>query len=154
MTTRELILDHSPFEDRIGYARAVVTGPWIHVSGTTGYDYTTLELPEGVVEQAAQCLRNIGGVLDRAGASWEDVVLVRYIFANRDDFEPCWPLFRDRFHDIRPAATMFVAELAAPDVLVEIEIVACKGLQHPTSSPPARPASASSPSKGASNETR
>lgn len=122
---RRLILDGSPFEERIGYARAVVTGPWIHISGTTGYDYKTLELPEGVVEQAAQCLENIGGVLERAGAAWEHVVMVRYIFAKLEDFEPCWPLFRERFHSIRPAATMFVAQLAAPEVLVEIEVVAC-----------------------------
>ena len=127
MTARQLILDGSPFEDRIGYARAVVTGPWVHISGTTGYDYTTLELPEDVVDQAEQCLRNIGGVLARAGAGWEHVVQVRYIFANREDFEPCWPLFRDRFGSIRPAATMLVAGLVDPKILVEIEIVACKG---------------------------
>lgn len=126
-TGRRLILDNSPFEDRIGYARAVVTGPWVHISGVTGYDYEALTLPNDVVAQAAQCLRNIGGVLERAGASWEDVVQVRYIFAKREDFEPCWPLFRERFGAIRPAATMFVAELVEPNILVEIEVVACKG---------------------------
>jgi enamine deaminase RidA (YjgF/YER057c/UK114 family) len=123
---RRLILDGSAFEERIGYARAVVVGPWIHVSGTTGFNYDTLELADGVVDQAAQTLRNIDGVLDRAGAAREDIVSVRYIFADRDDFEPCWPLFREYFGPVRPAATMFVAELADPRVLVEIEVVACK----------------------------
>lgn len=123
---RQLILDNSAFEERIGYARAVVIGPWVHVSGTTGFDYTTMELADGVVDQAAQTLRNIDGVLDRAGAAREDIVSVRYIFADRDDFEPCWPLLREYFGPVRPAATMFVAELADPRVLVEIEVVACK----------------------------
>lgn len=126
---REWVFDETELEDQIGYSRAVITGPWVHVAGTTGLDYHTMELPEGAVEQADQCLRNIGGALDRAGATWEDVVLVRYIFANRDDFKRCWPLFRERFHHVRPAATMFVAELATPQVLVEIEVVACKGVR-------------------------
>lgn len=126
---RQLIFDDTTFEDEIGYSRAVITGPWVHIAGTTGLDYTTLELKEGVLEQATQCLLNIGSVLERAGAAWEDVVLVRYIFAKSDDFRPCWPLFRAQFHHIRPAATMFVAELADPRVLVEIEVIACKGAQ-------------------------
>lgn len=128
---RKWIFDETSLEDQLGYARAVITGPWVHVAGTTGLDYSTMELPEGALEQADQCLRNIDDVLSRAGATWEDVVLVRYIFANRDDFQLCWPLFRERFHHVRPAATMFVAELATPQVLVEIEVVACKGSRSP-----------------------
>lgn len=124
---REWVFDETDLEDKIGYSRAVITGPWVHVAGTTGLDYNTMELPGGAVEQADQCLRNIGHALARAGATWEDVVLVRYIFANRDDFSRCWALFRERFHDIRPAATMFVAELATPQTLVEMEVIACKG---------------------------
>ncbi len=125
------IFDETTFEERIGYARAVVTDGWVHVAGTTGLNYETYELPEGVVEQADQCLRNIGGVLSRAGTAWEDVVIVRYIFARRDDFESCWHLFRERFADVRPAATMFVAELADPRVLFEMEVVAYKGRNGP-----------------------
>ncbi len=126
-TTRRRIFDNTDFEARIGYARAVVTGPWVHLAGTTGLDYTAWELPEGVIAQATQCLRNVEHTLQRAGAAWEDVVVVRYIFANAEDFEPCWPLFRERLGHVRPAATMFVAELANPRVLFEMEVTAYIG---------------------------
>lgn len=126
LPSRRTILDNTPFEERIGYARAVLTGSSLHVSGTTGYDYESLRLPPDVVGQARQCLRNLGSVLARAGFDWGEVVRVTYIFKSRADFEPCWPLFREYFGDVRPAATMFVAELVDPDILVEIEITAVK----------------------------
>jgi enamine deaminase RidA (YjgF/YER057c/UK114 family) len=59
MTERRSILSGSAFEERIGYARAVVDGDWVHVSGTTVFDYATMTISDDVVEQAEQCLRNI-----------------------------------------------------------------------------------------------
>lgn len=49
--TRQLISSGSTFEEQIGYSRAVVDGEWVFVSGTTGFDYATMTLPEGVVDQ-------------------------------------------------------------------------------------------------------
>jgi enamine deaminase RidA (YjgF/YER057c/UK114 family) len=118
------IFDGTDFESKIGYSRAVITGPWVHIAGTTGLDYQSLELPEGVIEQAEQCFRNLSGVLKRADATWADVVMVRYILARRDDFSKCWPIFREYLADVRPAATMYVAELADPKVLFEMEVIA------------------------------
>lgn len=124
---RRRIFDDTKYEAEIGYARAVITGPWVHIAGTTGLNYTNYELPEGVVPQAAQCLKNVEHTLTRAGAAWEDVVMVRYIFARAEDFEPCWPIFREHLGHVRPAATMFVAELADPRVLFEMEVTAYVG---------------------------
>jgi len=59
MTERRAILSGSTFEEQIGYARAVVDGDWVHVSGTTGFDYSTMTISDDVVEQAEQCVRNI-----------------------------------------------------------------------------------------------
>lgn len=123
---RYRVFDETEYEGTIGYARAVITGPWVHIAGTTGLDYTTLELPEGIVEQTRQCFRNVEDVLRRSDATWKDVISVRYILPNRDDFKACWPVFREYFADVRPTATMFVAELADPNVLFEMEVVACK----------------------------
>jgi hypothetical protein len=64
---RRLIGSGSVFEERIGYSRAVVAGDWVFVSGTTGFDYATMSIPEGVVEQARQCLANIERALHEAG---------------------------------------------------------------------------------------
>jgi enamine deaminase RidA (YjgF/YER057c/UK114 family) len=130
MTERRAIFSGSTFEDQIGYARAVVDGDRVHISGTTGYDYSTMTLPDGVVEQAEQCLRNIGWALSEAGCTFADVVRVRYLLPDRDDFEPCWPVLRRYFADVRPAATMLVAGLADPRMKIEIEVDARRSSAH------------------------
>lgn len=123
---RKLISSGSAFEARIGFSRALVDGRWVFVSGTTGYDYGTMTLAEGVVAQCRQTLDNIEAALRAAGASFADVVRVTYILPNPDDFEACWPLLRERLGDVRPAATMFRAELIHPSVLFEMEVTARK----------------------------
>ncbi|MER6365100.1 RidA family protein [Kitasatospora sp. NPDC001527] len=122
MTERRAILSGSTFEERIGYARAVVVGDHVHVSGTTGYDYTTMTISDDVVEQAEQCLRNIAAALEEAGCTFADVVRVRYLLPERADFEPCWPALRHAFGAVRPAATMMVCGLADPAMRIEIEV--------------------------------
>jgi enamine deaminase RidA (YjgF/YER057c/UK114 family) len=127
MTERRAILSGSVFEERIGYARAVVDGDWVHVSGTTGFDYATMTISEDVVEQAEQCLRNIGAALAEAGCGFSDVVRVRYLLPDRADFEPCWPALRRTFAEVRPAATMLMCGLADPRMKIEIEVYARRG---------------------------
>ncbi|QMU77676.1 RidA family protein [Streptacidiphilus sp. PB12-B1b] len=127
MTERRAILTGSTFEEQIGYARAVVDGDRIHISGTTGFDYVTMTIPDDVVEQAEQCLRTIGSVLAEAGSSFADVVRVRYLLPRREDFEPCWPVLRRCFGEVRPAATMMVCGLADPRMRIEIEVDARRG---------------------------
>src|SRR6195952_1371820 len=98
---RYLISSGSSFESLIGYSRAVVDGDWIFVSGTTGFDYSTMTISDGVVEQAAQCLMNIDNALSEAEATRADIVRVRYILPHTADFEPCWPTLRNYFGDVR-----------------------------------------------------
>ncbi|MGI5271544.1 RidA family protein [Nonomuraea sp. CA-218870] len=124
MTERRAILSGSTFEEQIGYARAVVDGDWVHVSGTTGYDYATMTISDDVVKQAEQCLANIEAALAEAGCGFGDVVRVRYMLPDRADFEPCWPVLRGRFGEVRPAATMMVCGLADPRMKIEIEVYA------------------------------
>ncbi|TDV54192.1 RidA family protein [Actinophytocola oryzae] len=120
--TRRVILSGSTFEDQIGYARAVVDGDRVYVSGTTGFDYRTMTISDDVVAQAEQCLRNIESALTEAGCGWADVVRVRYLLPDRADFEPCWPVLRRYFANVRPAATMVVCGLADPRMKIEIEV--------------------------------
>ncbi|HEY0807911.1 MAG TPA: RidA family protein, partial [Pseudonocardiaceae bacterium] len=121
---RRLIFSGFPMKDTIGYSRAVVDGDWVHVSGTTGFDYRSMSLSDDVREQAAQAIDNIEAALAEAGCELADVVRVRYLLTNRDDFEPCWPVLRARFGDVRPAATMMVCGLADERMLIEIEVTA------------------------------
>jgi len=121
---RRLISSGSTFEKDIGYSRAVVDGEWVFVSGTTGFDYTTMTLADGVVAQAEQCLRNIGAALAEAGATFDDVVRVHYLLPDRAEFEPCWPVLQRYFGDVRPAATMLQCGLSDPRMRIEIEVTA------------------------------
>ena len=66
---RKLVSSGSSFEAEIGYSRAVVDGDWIFVSGTTGFDYATMTIPDDVVAQCEQSMRNIASALSQAGAS-------------------------------------------------------------------------------------
>jgi enamine deaminase RidA (YjgF/YER057c/UK114 family) len=122
--TRRLISSGSPYEEQIGFSRVVVDGDWVHVSGTTGLDYETMTLSDDVVEQTEQCLRNIDAALTEAGCTFADVVRVRYILPDRDDFEPCWPALRRAFGEARPAATMIACGLIDPRMKIEIEVTA------------------------------
>ncbi|GKY87155.1 RidA family protein [Sinisalibacter aestuarii] len=122
--TRQTISSGSPFEEQIGYARAVVQDGWVFVSGTTGYDYAKMEMPGSVADQCRNALGTIGQALAEAGAAMADVVRVRYILPDGDDFEPCWPVLREVFGAQRPAATMIVAGLMKPEMKIEIEVTA------------------------------
>ena len=124
--TRSLISSGSTFEKDIGYSRAVVQGDWIFVSGTTGFDYTTMTLADGVVAQCEQCFRNIEAALSQAGATLADVVRVHYILPQADEFPECWPVLRKYLGDVRPAATMFSADLLDPRIRIEIEVTALR----------------------------
>ena len=121
---RRLISSGSPFEADIGYSRAVVDGEWIFVSGTTGFDYNAMTISSDVSEQAEQTMQNIGSALREAGSSLADVVRVRYILPDTADFERCWPVLRQYFGDIRPAATMISAGLSDSRMKIEIEVTA------------------------------
>ena len=112
------------YEDQIGYSRAVVAGPWVFVSGTTGFDYARMTIADDVVQQCRQAMANVAATLARAGASVADVVRVRYILPRRDDFAACWPVLQEYFGDVRPAATMIEAGLLDPRMKIEVEVTA------------------------------
>jgi enamine deaminase RidA (YjgF/YER057c/UK114 family) len=126
MTPRQHISSGSPFERDIGYSRAVADGEWVFVSGTTGFDYATMTISDDVAEQADQALRTIAAALQRAGASLDDIVRVRYLLPDADDFPSCWPILRRYLAVALPAATMQVCGLADPRMKIEIEVTARK----------------------------
>ena len=76
-TMRKLISTGSPFEKTAGYSRAVVQGDWCFVSGTTGYDYATMTMPDSVEAQAATAWRRSKGAAE-GGFAMADVVRAHY----------------------------------------------------------------------------
>lgn len=124
--TRTLISSGSTFEAEIGYSRAVVQGDWVFVSGTTGFDYSNMTIPDSLLDQTEQCLKNIEAALSKAGSSLRDVVRVTYVLPNASEFPECWPVLRKYFGEVRPAAMMIAAGLSDPRMKIEIEVTALK----------------------------
>ena len=122
--SRRFISSGSSFEALAGYSRAVVDGDWIHVSGTTGFDYRTMTISNDAVTQTHQCFANIQTALQQAGASLDDVVRVRYLLTDASFFEPLAPIFGTYFAKAKPAATAMVVGLVDARMLVEIEVTA------------------------------
>jgi enamine deaminase RidA (YjgF/YER057c/UK114 family) len=117
----------SPFEATMGYSRAVVKGGWCFVSGVTGYDYATMQMPDGIVSQAENCFATIKGVLEQAGFALDDIVRVQYTVTDAALVDALVPVLGAHLGSIRPAATMVIAGLIKPEMLVEIEVTAFRG---------------------------
>ena len=121
---RQLLSTGSPFEKAAGYSRAVADGPWCFVSGTTGYDYATMTMPDDVAAQAENAMATIATALDDVGFSMSNVVRVRYIVTDATYADPVFSVVGRWFGEIRPAATMIIAGLIRPEMKVEIEATA------------------------------
>jgi enamine deaminase RidA (YjgF/YER057c/UK114 family) len=114
----------SPFEARIGYSRAVVDRDMVYVSGTTGYDYALMVMPDDVADQTRNALATIENALGEAGSSLKDVVRVRYYLVDMADYDAVVEVVGSAFAQIKPAATMIVCGLTTPEMKIEIEVTA------------------------------
>ncbi len=121
---RRLVSTGSPFEEKIGYSRAVVADGWVFVAGTTGYDYATMTMPDDIADQCRNALGTIAAALAEVGAGLKDVVRVRYIVPDPEAWPACWPVTSEAFAEARPAATMIAAGLQEPEMKIEIEVTA------------------------------
>ena len=114
--SRITVSSGSPFEDRVGYARAVRSGPLVVVAGTTAPG-------DGPAEQAREALRRIEAALVEAGATLSDVVRTRMFVTDISSWEKVADVHAEVFGDIRPVATMVeVSALISPELLIEIEV--------------------------------
>jgi enamine deaminase RidA (YjgF/YER057c/UK114 family) len=121
---KRLISSGSSFEAVAGYSRAVVDGRYVHVAGTTGFDYARMTIEPDAVAQCHQCFANIAAALKDAGCTLDDVVRVRYYLTDVALFERLAPVFGSYFGKARPAATALVCGLVDPRMLLEIEVTA------------------------------
>lgn len=114
----------SPFEAAFGYSRAVVKGPWCFVSGTTGYDYAAMAMPDSAADQARNAFATIFATLAEAGFAPQDIVRVQYTITDTSDLDEVVPVLGEAMKDALPAATMVVAGLIRPEMKIEIEVTA------------------------------
>lgn len=114
----------SPFETTFGYSRAVRHEDTVYVSGTTGYDYATMTMPDDVGKQAANALATIDKALREAGSSIQDTVRVVYYVGDRNDVDAVVKAVGPVFKDIRPAASMLIVQMIEAGMKIEIEVTA------------------------------
>jgi enamine deaminase RidA (YjgF/YER057c/UK114 family) len=115
MAQRRNVSSGSEFEDLVGYSRAVRTGPYVAVAGTTGAGYD-------ITEQTRDALRRIEIALGQVGASLSDVVRTRMYVTDISRWRDVGEVHAEVFGDIRPVASMVeVSALISPELLVEIE---------------------------------
>jgi enamine deaminase RidA (YjgF/YER057c/UK114 family) len=120
---RRNISSGGPWEDVIGYSRAVRVGNQIFVAGTTavGADGTIVGAGDPYA-QTVQALATIKRAMEDAGATMDDVVRTRMFVTDMSNWEAVGRAHGEFFRNVRPAATMVqVARLIDPAMLVEIE---------------------------------
>jgi enamine deaminase RidA (YjgF/YER057c/UK114 family) len=123
--SRRLISTGSPFEKTAGYSRAVVDGEFAFVSGTTGYDYSTMVMPADVTQQTQNCFKTIEAALKEAGFAMADIVRATYYITDTTDADAVFAVCGAQLGEIRPAATLLVVVgLYKPEMKVEIEVTA------------------------------
>jgi enamine deaminase RidA (YjgF/YER057c/UK114 family) len=116
----------SSFEKLAGYSRAVVSGDYVHVSGTTGFDYKAGTISPDVVEQTHQCFRNIQWALEQGGSSFAEMIRIRIYLTDAADFAKIAPVIGQWCAEARPANTTVVSALIDPRMKIEIEVTAEK----------------------------
>ena len=122
---RRLISTGSPLEKTVGYSRAVIDGDFAFVAGTTGYDYTSMTMPDDVTSQSRNCFKTIEAALKEGGFAMADIVRATYYVTRPEDVDAHFAVCGEFLGDIRPAATLLVVTaLARPEMKVEIEVTA------------------------------
>lgn len=127
MPGRQRVSSGGPWEDRIGYSRAVRVGDRVWVSGTTG-THNDGTIPEGTYAQTRLALAVIEAALREAGASADDAVRVRIFVTDIEEWEAVGALLQEHFGRAKPAMSMYqVQRMVDPAHRIEIEVEAVIG---------------------------
>ncbi|MGA2298782.1 MAG: RidA family protein [FCB group bacterium] len=126
MSKRINISSAAPWEDIVGYSRAVRIGNLIEVTGTVAVDENGKVFgKENAEQQTKYVLQKIEKVLEKAGAKMSDVIRTRIYTTDISKWQEIGKAHKEFFKDIKPATTMVeVSRLIEPDYLVEIEVTA------------------------------
>jgi enamine deaminase RidA (YjgF/YER057c/UK114 family) len=119
---RRLISSGSPYEQALGYSRAVLAGDRVFVAGCAPIMADDADPPPDTYGQTRRCIEIIEGALDKAGSSLTDVVRTRAYLTPAARFEDFGRAHGEAFSEVRPAnTTVIVHALVDPRWLLEIE---------------------------------
>ncbi len=115
----------SPWEDIVGYSRAIRVGNIVEVAGTTAMDGDVLIGKGDIYRQTAFIFKKIEKALTEAGATLNDVVRTRMFVTDISQWEEVGKAHGEIFKNIKPVSTMVeVSRLINDDLLIEIEVTA------------------------------
>jgi enamine deaminase RidA (YjgF/YER057c/UK114 family) len=123
-TMAERFFSGAASETTAGYAKAVVDGETIYVSGTTGRDKETGLFPSDAAAQARNALADIDAVLTKLGAGLTHAVASRVYVTDPEAAAAVTPVLGEVFQDIRPTSTFLICQIPVHGARVEIEITA------------------------------
>jgi len=123
--SREVIAPDNVFKAR-GYSHAFKVGNTIYVAGQAPFDQDMRLVGKGdIVAQAELSFENLKRVLQAAGATMADIVMLTYYFKNIDDLAKTGDVLREHFQRPYPPATALeVSRLVDPDQLIEVDAIA------------------------------
>jgi len=126
-STGPRVFSGGPWEEKYGYARAVVVGERVIVSGCTATVQDEVRHPDDAYLQALTAMDIALEAVVLGGLSRRDVVMVRYYVVEHHHFDQAGRAIAEVFGDVRPACTgVRVAGLVDPRMLIEIEIEALR----------------------------
>lgn len=122
---RENILTGSPWEDKMGYCRAVRIGNIIEVSGTVAIVDGEVVKANDAHAQTLNILKRVEKVLEDLNVSMKDVIRTRIFTTDINNFEAVASAHAQFFKDIKPTTGFYeISKLVGPEYLVEIEFTA------------------------------
>jgi 2-iminobutanoate/2-iminopropanoate deaminase len=121
----EQISTDDAFESSAPLSQAIKHDDTVYVSGNVPIDPETDELVEGGVgSQTRMVMENIEAILEAAGTSMDNVVRTRIFMTDMDAFGEMNEVYEEFLTDPYPARTAVRAEMASPEILVEIDVTA------------------------------
>ncbi len=124
---RKHVFSGSIYEEMAGYARAVIVGDRIFVSGTVGADFSSGEMPDSATAQTENAVSTIENALQQADSGLQDIVRLRVFVPDPGDVMDVSSVLKTRIGFTYPANTTVCSPLAVPGGKVEIEAEAIRG---------------------------
>jgi len=127
VTATRRVSSDAPWEQAVGYSRAVAAGDFVFVTGSTSVRHGEVVHEGDAREQTIQAIANIAAALERLGAGLPDVVRTRMFVTDISRWEEYGLAHGEAFGETMPATSMVaVAALVDPRMLIEVEAVAYK----------------------------
>ena len=128
MSQRKNYTTGAPWEDIVGYCRAVQIGNQLEISGTVASDENGVVAMGDPYSQTKFIIEKVEKVLHQAGFSLQDVIRTRMFVTDISKWEEVGRAHGEFFKTIKPVTTMVeVSRLIDPEFLIEIEMTAYKG---------------------------